>query len=84
MTGLTVKDHMTLDLEAQWFKYAGAKETVVRDLFNESSTRYYQRLNRLLDQPAAMAAYPMVVKRLRRLREARRRERSALRQEFQL
>jgi len=49
---LTIKDLMTLRLERSWWKYAGAKEHVIRDLFSESSTRYYQRLNTLLDQPA--------------------------------
>jgi hypothetical protein len=56
---LTVRDHMMLDLEQRWFKYAGAKETVVRGLFGMSSTRYYQALNHLIDRPEALAAYPM-------------------------
>ena len=44
-----------------------------------SSTRYYQVLNSLIDNPAALAADPMLVKRLRRLRAARQRQRSARR-----
>lgn len=74
---LSVKSKMTLDLEANWFKYAGAKEGVVRDLFSESATRYYMRLNRLIDTPEALEYQPLVVKRLRRLREARRLQRNA-------
>ena len=44
-----------------------------------SSTRYYQVLNALIDRPEALAVDPMLVKRLRRLRSARQRQRSARR-----
>jgi hypothetical protein len=44
-----------------------------------SATRYYQVLNTLIDSPAALAADPMLVKRLRRLRATRQRARSARR-----
>lgn len=76
---LTVKDTMTLDFEQRWWRYGGAKDAAVRDLFGESPTRYYQRLNHLIDQPQALAYAPMLVKRLRRLRSARQRERSTSR-----
>lgn len=76
MQPLDVKSHMTLQLEEQWWKYSGAKAAQIRDLFSESETRYYQRLSVLIDQPAAMASYPMTVKRLQRLRAARQRQRS--------
>lgn len=68
-----------LDLETSWWKYAGAKEEHVREHFGVSSTRYYQELNALIERPEALAAYPMTVRRLRRLRAARRlqRERAA-------
>lgn len=68
-----------LDFERQWWKYAGAKEQAVRDLFDMSSTRYYQVLNALIDRPEALAHDPMLVKRLRRLRSSRQRARSARR-----
>lgn len=74
---LSVKDQMTLDFERQWWKYSGAKEAAVRDLFSESPTRYYQRLNVLIDRPEAEAADPMLVRRLRRIRAARQTARSA-------
>jgi len=44
-----------------------------------TATRYYQTLNALIDTDAALAHDPMLVKRLRRLRSARQRERSARR-----
>jgi len=76
---LTDRDREILAFERQWWKYAGAKEQAVRDLFDMSATRYYQVLNALLDRPEALAADPMLVKRLRRLRTARQRARSARR-----
>lgn len=69
---LTVRDHMTLRLEGERFRYAGVKEQRIRALFDETPTRYYQRLAVLLDSPDALAAYPTTVRRLVRLREARR------------
>ena len=77
--GLSERDLAVLSFERQWWKYAGAKEQAVRDLFDMSATRYYQVLNALIDRPDAMAADPMLVKRLRRLRASRQRARSARR-----
>lgn len=68
-----------LAFERQWWKYGGAKETAIRDLFSMSATRYYQVLNSLIDTEAALAADAMLVKRLRRMRDARQRERSGRR-----
>jgi uncharacterized protein DUF3263 len=82
-TGLTKTELQILELEGQWWKYAGAKETRVRELFDMSATRYYQVLNHLIDQPAALTHDPMLVRRLRRLREARQRQRSAIRATFE-
>jgi len=44
-----------------------------------SATRYYQVLNALVDKPEALAADPLLVKRLRRLRQSRQRTRAARR-----
>jgi hypothetical protein len=77
--GLTRRDREILAFERQWWKYAGAKEQAIRELFDMSTTRYYQVLNALIDSPAALAADPMLVKRLRRLRASRQRQRSARR-----
>src|SRR4051812_664302 len=76
---LSERDRDILAFERQWWKYAGAKEQAIRELFDMSATRYYQVLNALLDRPEALAADPMLVKRLRRLRSARQRARSARR-----
>ena len=76
---LSERDRAILDFERQWWKYAGAKEQAVKEKFAMSSTRYYQVLNALIDRPEALAADPMLVKRLRRLRASRQRQRSARR-----
>jgi Protein of unknown function (DUF3263) len=73
------RDRAILEFERQWWRYAGAKEQAVRELFEMSATRYYQVLNALIDRPEALAYDPMLVKRLRRLRSARQRTRSARR-----
>jgi len=77
--GLSERDQQILAFERQWWKYAGAKEQAIRELFGMSATRYYQVLNALIDRPEALAHDPMLVKRLRRLRQARQRARSARR-----
>jgi hypothetical protein len=76
---LTRREREILAFERQWWKYAGAKEQAVRDLFDMSATRYYQVLNALIDRQDALVHDPMLVKRLRRLRAARQRARSARR-----
>ena len=81
--GLTRREHDILAFERQWWKYAGAKEQAIRELFDMSATRYYQVLNALLDKPEAMAADPLLIKRLRRLRTSRQRTRAARRLGFE-
>jgi hypothetical protein len=80
---LSDRDLAVLAFERQWWKYAGAKEQAIRDLFDMSATRYYQVLNNLIDRPESLAADPMLVKRLRRLRASRQRARSARRLGFE-
>ena len=78
-TQLSERDREILEFERQWWKYAGAKEQAIRDLFDMSATRYYQIINGLIDTPEALAFDPMLVKRLRRMRASRQRARSARR-----
>lgn len=60
-----------LDFERQWWRYAGAKEAGIQENFQLSAPAYYELLNNLIDREDALAAAPLLVKRLRRLREAR-------------
>ena len=76
---LSERDEQVLAFERQWWKYAGAKEQAIRELFDMSATRYYQVLNALIDDPAALAHDPMLIKRLRRMRSSRQRARTSAR-----
>jgi Protein of unknown function (DUF3263) len=75
--GLTGRERDMLAFERQWWRRPGAKETAIRERFGINPTRYYQVLNALVDRPDALAADPLLVRRLRRVREGRRRGRSA-------
>ena len=81
-SGMSDRDHKILAFERQWWKYAGAKEQAVKELFDMSATRYYQVLNALVDRPDALAVDPMLVKRLRRVRASRQKARAARRLGF--
>ena len=72
---LTERERAILAFEQRWWKHAGAKEQAIRETFDLSATRYYQLLNALLDNPAALATEPVLVGRLRRLRATRSRAR---------
>ncbi|HOA58839.1 MAG TPA: DUF3263 domain-containing protein [Dermatophilaceae bacterium] len=76
---LSDRDREVLAFERQWWKYAGAKEQAIKELFDMSATRYYQVLNALIDNQSALETDPMLIKRLRRLRASRQRQRSARR-----
>jgi Protein of unknown function (DUF3263) len=65
-----------LAFERHWWRHAGAKEEAIRREFGVGPTAYYQLLSRLIDDPAALAYDPMLVKRLQRQRASRRRRRS--------
>ena len=75
--GLPERDRAVLGFERQWWKYSGAKEAAIRELFDMSATRYYQLINSLIDTPEALEFDPMMVKRLRRMRSSRQASRSA-------
>ncbi len=74
---LTELELRILDFERQWWRYAGAKESSIRELFDLAPPAYYQLLNNLIDREAALLIQPMLVKRLRRLRESRTQARAA-------
>ncbi|MBJ8342825.1 DUF3263 domain-containing protein [Antrihabitans sp. YC3-6] len=68
---MTPLQSMMLDFEKQYWHHAGDKETAIRETFDMSAVRYYTHLNTLLDEPEALAAEPVLVNRLRRIRDAR-------------
>jgi len=75
--GLNDLEVRILEFERSWWRYAGAKESAIKELFDMSAPRYYQLLNDLIDREDALLASPMLVKRLRRLRQARMSARSS-------
>jgi hypothetical protein len=72
---LTERDRAILDFERTWWNEPGPKEQAIRTRFELSATRYYQVLNELLEDADALEYDPLVVRRLRRLRDRRRRAR---------
>ena len=52
-----------------------AKEAVIGEELELSASRYYQLLSELIDDADAVAEDPLLVRRLRRARERRRRTR---------
>ncbi len=72
--GMNELDSRILAFEARLARAprtVGAKEAAIRAEFDLSPVRYHQRLNAVLDDPEALAAEPLVVKRLRRVRDER-------------
>jgi hypothetical protein len=76
---LTAQERAILDFEGSWWHVASPKDDQIRDRFGWSTPRYYQQLHGLIDRPEALRAYPVLVKRLLRQRDAARRARSAAR-----
>ena len=66
-----------LDFERDSWKLTVRKERAIRERLGLSTARYHQLLNRAIDRPEALSYDPMLVLRLRRLRDARRRRRVA-------
>ena len=74
---LTDRDRAILDFEATWRRHAGAKEEAIRAELGLTPARYYQLLGRLIDTEPALTHDPMLVRRLRRMRDTRLAEQAA-------
>jgi len=83
-TGLSEFEVKLLEFERNWWRHAGSKESAVKQLFNLTPPAYYQLLNNLIDKEAALMAQPILVKRLRRIRDARATARSSSKLGFTL
>ncbi|KTS02937.1 DUF3263 domain-containing protein [Microbacterium testaceum] len=66
---LSDRDREILAFEGEWRQHGGAKEEAIRSAFDMPPARYYQLLGRVIDRPEALAHDPMLVRRLRRLRD---------------
>lgn len=70
---LTERELAILEFEASWFTLDTDRHDAIRARFACSVEEYNLELNRVIDHPAALLADPLVVRRLRRHRERRRR-----------
>ncbi len=66
---LSDTDLQVLRFAARAPRSIGAREDAVRSELGMTPTRYYQRLNILLDSPEALALEPQLIRRLQRLRD---------------
>lgn len=69
---LTDEEQALLAMEKLRWNHQGAKANAVHDVFGLTLTAYCQRINALIDKPAALEAEPSLVLRLQRLRSTRR------------
>jgi hypothetical protein len=65
-------DRAILDIEAQPWRFEGAKHEEIKARTGLSATGYYQRLNQLIDTPEALEHDPVTVRRLTNKRQANR------------
>jgi hypothetical protein len=82
--GLSELELKLLAFERNWWRHAGSKESAIKELFNLTPPAYYQLLNNLIDKDEALLAHPILVKRLRRIRDARTMARSSSKLGFTL
>ena len=68
---LSERDRAVLAMETAWPRHSGAKEEVIRAQLGMSAARYYQLLGRLIESDAALEYDPMLIGRLRRIRDTR-------------
>lgn len=73
---LADRDLAILAMEASWPRHSGAKEEAIRAELALTPARYYQLLGKVIDTEAALAHDPLLVGRLRRIRDARLAERA--------
>jgi len=64
-----------IEFEATWFLLGEVRHEAIRARFACSVEDYTLELNRVIDHPDALAIDPLVVRRLHRQRERRRRAR---------
>lgn len=64
-----------LDFERTWWSEDQPKEAAIAEQFRLTTAEYYEQLQTLIDSDQALGHDPLVVRRLRRMRDRRRRER---------
>lgn len=72
---LNEQERAILDFEGNWWTHQGDKDALVLERFGLPPDRYTALLAELVDRPEALAHDPLVVRRLRRMRDRSRRDR---------
>ena len=72
---LSERDRAVLEFERCWWTRSGRKEDAIKQRFGLSAARYRQILAVLIDLDEAEALDPLLVRRLRRRRDERRKAR---------
>lgn len=68
---LSDHDKSIIDFAKDAPRHPGHRVNGIRETFNYSETTYFQRLNRLLNDPRALEYDPTTINRYRRIREDR-------------
>ena len=66
-----------IEFERTWWSDDQPKDAAVAEQFSLTTAEYYEQLHALIDSDEALEHDPLVVRRLRRMRDRRRRERFA-------
>ncbi|MDE0846610.1 MAG: hypothetical protein ACI85J_001320 [Candidatus Poriferisodalaceae bacterium] len=76
---LTEREKDILDFEQSWWSLSIPREQAVRERFQLTETEYVELLELLIATEAALEAEPLLVRRLRRMKDRRRQEHVARR-----
>ena len=74
--GLSENEKRLLDFERSWWSAGTGRDDAVREQLGMSAADYHRAVNDLIDKPEALAYDGVLVRRLRRQRDARRTQRS--------
>lgn len=72
---LTKLEIELIEFERTWWADDQPKEAAIAEQFSLTTAEYYEQLRALIDSDEALAHDPLVIRRLRRMRDRRRRER---------
>ena len=76
---LTEREKDILEFEQSWWSLSIPREQAVRDRFQLTETEYVEVLEMLIATEAALEAEPLLVRRLRRMKDRRQQEHVARR-----
>ena len=72
---LSNMEMLLIEFERTWWSDDQPKDAAIAEQFSLTTAEYYEQLHALIDSDEALEHDPLVVRRLRRMRERRRRER---------